>query len=142
MNQIYWDTNVFVYQSTPESPYFHDCLELSTFCLERKIFIQTSVETIQEIVHIAQKQKLQSLGLQISNKALKLINSLHPVTEATIQKFLSLAQKYPNITSRDLLHVAVCLENGLPTIITYDKEFKKISEIKSFSPEEYVKFAA
>jgi len=138
MNTVYWDTNVFIYQSTPESPYFKECLDFVGCCQERKIFIETSVETIQEIVHVAQKQKLPHLGLQISKKAIQLTNKLYPVTEITIQKFLSLADEYPSITSRDLIHVAVCLENNISTIITYDKEFKTVEQIRSLTPKEFL----
>jgi len=55
----------------------------------------------------------------------------------TIERCLDLVSTYPKIDSRDNLHVAICLLNGLTTIISADSALDKIKEIKRIDPKDF-----
>ena len=61
---------------------------------------------------------------------------MYPITKNTIDIYLKKVESYHNVKSRDLVHLSVCLENKLNTIITYDKEFRIFKEIKALRPED------
>lgn len=133
---IYIDTNLFIYLSKPNSPFHRICVDLIRYCKANKILISTSAETIQEIIHYSKNIKQPSKGVLIARNTLKLINKLHSITETTINVYLDQAKIYQTSGSRDLLHLAVCLEQSINTLITFDQDFKKFKEIKVLRPEE------
>ncbi|OGY11409.1 MAG: hypothetical protein A3F61_00240 [Candidatus Blackburnbacteria bacterium RIFCSPHIGHO2_12_FULL_41_13b] len=138
-NSLYLDTNIFLYLSDPESQFHGKCQDLVNYCRSRNILLLTSAETIQEIVYLAKNTKSLNKGLRISKTTLSTIEELLPVDKTTIEIYLKLAKKYPSATSRDLLHLATCLENKLDTAISFDRDFKKFKEINTLTPEDFVK---
>ena len=44
--------------------------------------------------------------------------------------------KHPDLAARDLVHVATCLEYGIDTIISPDRGFDSVTEIRRLSPED------
>ena len=42
-------------------------------------------------------------------------------------------EKY-KIKPRDAIHAAIALENGIETIVSYDRDFDKLEEIKRLDP--------
>ena len=48
-----------------------------------------------------------------------------------------LAEKYPQASYRDLLHLAVIIDNGVKNIYTTDKAFSVFEEVQSFSPLDF-----
>lgn len=138
MTNLYLDTNFFLYISKKTSPFYKDCANLIDYCSKNQIKISTSCETIQEIIHLAKNTKVLDKGISASKKTIKLIDELLPLTKDVIRIYLDLAQKYRSSTSRDLVHLASCLENNIDKIITHDSDFKKFKEVKSLTPEEFV----
>ena len=76
------------------------------------------------------------LGLNVASNVLELVDNLYPVTPETIKHYLKYAEMYKGVESRDLIHLSVCMENKLNTIITYDKKFKSFRGVKVLRPEE------
>lgn len=136
MNNLYLDTNFFIYLSDTSSPFHLPCLRLVRYCNKNKILTSTSTETIQEIIHLAKNTKQLDKGLLVSQKTLQLVHELLPVGKATIGIYLKKAGVHRAAKSRDLIHLAVCLENKIEKIVTYDKEFRTFAGIKALQPQE------
>ncbi len=139
MMGLYLDTNFFLYASKRTSPFYKDCVALVKYSSKNQIKIFTSCETIQEIIHLAKNTKVLDKGISTSKRTIKLIDELLPLTKEVITLYLDLAKKYRSATSRDLIHLATCLENKIDTIITHDSDFKKFKEVKVFKPEDFLK---
>jgi len=138
MNFAYLDTNIFLYLSDKKSLFYKSCSKFLQLCQEKRILTATSTETIQEIIYYSQNTKQLEKGLKIANNVADLINHLLSVDAQTIKIYLNLIKKYKNIKSRDIIHTAVCIENNISLIISYDKELKKIEEIKTKTPKEFL----
>ena len=137
---IYLDTNFFLYSSDEDSKYYEECIDLIKFCKEQKIMLITSVETVQEIIHYAKNIKQIERGLEIADFTLKAVDQLVPTTPETINLYLKKAEAYLRSSSRDLLHLATCLENNFKIVISFDKDFSKFSDIKVFTPTNFIKY--
>lgn len=136
MNNFYLDTNFFIYLADKSSPFHLICKKFIRYCQKENILIATSTETIQEIIHYTKNTKQLPLGLKASKKALSIINELISVTGSTIGLYLGFVSKYKSATSRDLIHLAVGLENKVDKIVTFDRDFAKFKEIKILNPQD------
>lgn len=138
MNSLYLDTNIFIYLADKSSIFYKDCLDFINFCQNKKIIITTSTETIQEIIHYAKNTKQLPKGLTVARSALKLVDEIFTINKKTIEIYLEQTEKYPSRTSRDIIHLSVCMENRLDKIITFDKDFKLFKKLKTFQPQEFL----
>lgn len=137
-DELYLDTNIFIYLSDKTSIYFKECSDLINYCHKNKILISTSTETIQEIIHYSKNTKQLKEGLIVAKKVLKLIDNIYSITKISVEIYLENAEVYTNVKSRDLIHLSVCQENKIDKIITYDKEFKQFKKLKALGPSEII----
>ena len=135
MNNLYLDTNFFLYLSEFSSPFYQECFQLIKYCKVNKITLVTSTETIQEIIHFTKNTKQLEKGLQTAQKTLELVNEILPINQITIEIYLKKAAIYKTSSSRDLIHLAVCLENKIKNLITFDKDFEKFKELEILQPK-------
>ncbi len=132
---LYLDTNIFIYLADNSSQFNKSCRDLIKFCQKHKIRIITSTETFQEIIHYAKNTKQLTSGIIIAEKVLLLTDGIYSIDKKTIEVYLKQVRKYPSAKSRDLIHLAVCLENGIAEIVTFDKDFKQFKEIRTITPD-------
>lgn len=136
MNDLYLDTNIFIYLSDENSPHYQTCSRLIEFCQRKKVSLSTCTETFQEIIHLYKNLRQLGDGIKITEYVLDLVDIIYPITQETIEIYLSKVKIYRTSSSRDLIHLSVGLENKLDKIITIDKGFKKFKEIKILKPAE------
>lgn len=63
------------------------------------------------------------------------------VTREDMNRTFELFEHYKskNLPPRDLIHAAVMITNGIPNVISADKYFDAIKEIKMVRPEQYAR---
>lgn len=76
-------------------------------------------------------------GLKMAKKCLKIVSTILPVNKEAIGIYLKYASVYKSAGSRDLIHLAVCLENKIDKIATFDKDFTKFKELKILNPNQF-----
>ena len=135
---LYFDTNIFVYAADTKSPYRAITKNLIEYCVQQSIPIQTSTETIQEIVHLGKYSKTLNNALIVARETMTIVEQLLAVNKEVIQRYLRLVAKYPRLESRDLIHLASCVEFHVPHLVTYDKKLKHCTEVKVSTPEEFL----
>jgi len=137
---FYLDTNIFLYSIDKSSPHMSSCKKLLELAVKNDIQIATSVETIQEIIHFLKRTGKIEEGIMFSRNLMKIVHLLIPVDHEMLKAYLTLAEKYKNedIQSRDLMHLAACLQSRLSTAVTYDNGFKIFNEIKVKKPEDVI----
>lgn len=136
MNNFYLDTNFFIYLADRSFPFHLNCKKFIRYCQKENILIATSTETIQEIIHYTKNTKQLQLGLRAAKKTIQVTDAVIPVSKETIKIYLKYVSIYKSSTSRDLIHLAVCLENKIDKIVTFDKDFTKFKEIKILYPQD------
>lgn len=138
MNSVYIDTNIFLYLSDKKSPFCLTSSKLIEYLKNQRILVLTSVETVQEIIHFSQNTKQLAYGIKTAEKILETVDQILEINRKIILDYLKFVRIYKNVESRDLLHLAVSLDNKVDLIISYDKDFKKFKEIKALTPKEFL----
>lgn len=95
-----------------------------------------STEVIQEILHRFVAIRRPDLGAALARDALDLFAPVLPVTHAVMHRMPALVERYPALAARDLVHVATCLEHGISAIVSPDRGFDVVSEVRRLSPED------
>ena len=49
-----------------------------------------------------------------------------------------LIDRYPALSARDLIHVATCIGDGIDTIVSPDRGFDQVREVRRMDPTELV----
>lgn len=118
---IYLDTNVFLSAVEPIDPFHNQAQELLKQIELQSITATTSTETFQEIVHVAKKQQRLDTGIKLCRILLKLIPQPLAIDTQVIHEFLDFIDRKSKLDARDCLHIAVCLVNKIPLLVTEDE---------------------
>jgi predicted nucleic acid-binding protein len=89
----------------------------------------------QEILHRYLSLDLPGKARQVSIKLETIIPNTLPVTLQDICLARTLSQRYPVLSARDLVHVAVMLNNDISRILSTDVHLDQVAEIKRLDPQ-------
>ncbi|MEK6932598.1 MAG: type II toxin-antitoxin system VapC family toxin [Nanoarchaeota archaeon] len=134
---FYIDSNVFIFAYTDDKENGVVCRKILDLIIENKIEAFTSTLTFDEIFNKITKLKDKNTALIVSDLFLNLNNlKFIEVSLAIINDSLSLLKQY-NLGPRDSIHLACALYKNISKIITNDKDFDKIKEIKRFDIKDF-----
>jgi predicted nucleic acid-binding protein len=97
----------------------------------------TSAEVIQEILHRFLSVRRAEQGRAQAKEAMDLFAPVVPMTHALIRRVPDLAIKYPSLDARDVVHVATCIHEGITDIISPDRAFDQVAEIRRIDPTDF-----
>jgi predicted nucleic acid-binding protein len=139
---IFVDVNVVMYAVGAKHPYRRPCLDSLDRIVNDELPAVVSSEIHQEILHRYLSLGLPDKARQVSTKLETLIPTALPVTMADVRHARKLSECYPILKARDLIHVAVMLENGLSRILSTDAHFDQVSEVERIDPRDFASFYA
>ena len=128
----YLDTNVFVFPVLYDGEKSKRAREIVRSIFKRKEKCATSTLTLDEVLWaIITRTKDRDLAIDscediLSLKNLKILN----VTSYDVKKAIWFMNKYQHLQPRDAIHLAVCNNSNIHTIITDDSDFEIIEEIR------------
>jgi uncharacterized protein len=99
-----------------------------------RLGVVTNTEVLQEILYRYFSIKKQALGELAYTAVVDLCEAVLPVTLQDTDSALGLLKQYPPITSRDALHAATMLNNGIKEILSTDPHFDLIAGIRRIDP--------
>lgn len=134
---LFVDVNIVMYAAGSAHPYRRPCQAALDRIVSEKLPAMVSSEIHQEILHRYLSLGLPDKAQQVSAKLEILIPRALLVTMADINRARTLIRHYPTIRARDLIHVAVMLENGIPHILSTDSHFDQVSEVQRVDPQEF-----
>lgn len=138
MNDTFFvDANIIMYAVGAEHLYRLPCLNALERIVQEKLPVAVSSEIHQEILHRYLSLGLPQKAQQVSIKLETIIPTTLPVTIADIRRARQLAGHYPTLKARDLIHVAVMLENGLTHILSTDHHFDQVSQVERIDPHDF-----
>lgn len=94
----------------------------------------TSVEVVQEIAHRYTSIKQADRAHDLVIATLDLFAPVLPITHAVMRRVPGLMTRYPRLDARDLVHVASCIQEGITEIISPDRAFDAVAEVRRIDP--------
>ena len=132
------DSNIPMYARGADHPLKGPCLAVLGQISRSQVSGVTSVEVIQEIVHryimIGRRQYVR----QVVGDFLTIVPDVLPITPDDMRLLLAYAEQFPRLSARDLLHVAVMVNNNVHTIISADADFDQVPLIRRLDPRAFV----
>lgn len=137
MKLIFLDTAIPMYAGGAESRYKKKCREILEKAAKEELDGVTDVEVFQEILYRYYAIGQLGAGHEIFGHFKQIVSKVFPVIDRDVFDADELLTKYPGVPPRDLIHVAVMLNNGITTICSPDTDFDTIGEIKRVDPLEF-----
>lgn len=135
MTRVFVDANIPMYAAGTPHPLREPARRVIRAIARQELEAWTDVEVLQEILyryfHLGERSK----GLQIFDYFHHLMaGRVLPVEEEDVVRARQLAEQYPRLSPRDLIHLAVMLRHRLPQIITADTHFDGVAEVRRVDP--------
>ena len=99
-----------------------------------RLAAEVSVEVVQEIYHRYQAVRRNDLAVTVAERTMDMFAPVLPVTHAVMRRVPDLAARYPDLQARDLIHLATCIHEGITEIISPDRGFDRVAEVRRIDP--------
>lgn len=136
---FYLDSNIFMYAAGKEHLLKKPCVSIIDAVAEGDLVGFASAEVFQEILYRYFALDKRVEGIELCLQGL-LVCEVLPVASEDIKRTISLCRAYSFLNSRDALHAAIMINHGISTIISADKDFDQLGEIKRVDPSEFEKW--
>lgn len=136
MARVFLDTNIFLYAIGGPHAHKEACRDVLTAVGNGTLDGVTSSEVLQEVLHVRSLRAGMKDGIEAVRMAAALVAEVLPVTGEDILSACKVLAKHPQIKARDAIHIAVMKANHLPSMISTDKDFDAIKEVRRVAPED------
>lgn len=129
---VYLDSNVFIFAAISNDKRAIKSREFIKKVILKEIDGATSFLTIDEVIwKIWREIRDRNLAIDEGLRILQFDNlKLTNVDENIMIKSLNLMKRYSSLKPRDAIHLASALSLGISAIVSDDKDFNNIKEIK------------
>jgi predicted nucleic acid-binding protein len=131
------DTAIPMYAAGGQHPLRDPCLRILRLVRTGDLDAVTSAEVVQEIAHRFLAIGRPDVASQLALDVLDLFGPVLPITHALMRRLPDLARNYPLLSARDLVHVATCIHEGINEIISPDRAFDRVAEVRRIDPTEF-----
>jgi len=135
--RVFIDTNIPMYAAGKDHSLKKSCLNILESTAKGEIEAFTDTEVLQEILYRYFYISQRKTGFEIFDLFATIMDgSILPVRHGDIMLARLLAEKEETfkLSPRDLIHLAVMLNNGIRHIVTADLGFKSIPGIEVIAP--------
>jgi predicted nucleic acid-binding protein len=131
------DVNVPTYAAGASHSYKEACAWIMAEIAVRRINAAIDAAVIQEILYRYGALQRREIAATVATSLLDLAPTVYPVQEGNARPAVALFSRYAplGVMVRDLIHVAVMLNNGLARTISTDKHFDRIERIGRIDPQ-------
>jgi predicted nucleic acid-binding protein len=131
---VFIDTAVIMYAAGAEHPLREPSRRVLSRIGTGELDGVISVEVIQEILHRFSSIRRRDVGEAQARDAMDFFAPVLPITHALMRRVPDLAARYPSLAARDLIHVATCVHEGITEIISPDRGFDGVAEVRRIDP--------
>jgi len=123
---IVLDTTVLVYAKGAEHPLRDPCRRLIAAIAERDLQATTTVESIQEFVHVRARRRTRADAVALGNDYSDLLSPLLTVTGEHLRHGLSLFERSEQLGAFDAVLAAAAISAGAEALVSADTAFATI----------------
>lgn len=112
------------------------CIEVMAMVAAHPRAFLTNAEVLQELIHRYRASRRWGLGRELVTEFAELMEGrIEPVHAEDVVRAARLADDYPSVSSRDLVHAAVAHRVGVSRIISTDTDFDLLPGVERLDPE-------
>jgi predicted nucleic acid-binding protein len=133
---IVLDTTVLVYAVGAEHPLRDPCARLVEAIGAGAIQATTTVEVIEEFVHVGARRRGRSDSARLGSDYAELLSPLLSVTPEHLLTGLALFERHERLDSFDAVLVAATAARGATALVSADAAFRDLPEIAHVTPDD------
>lgn len=133
------DTNIFIYARGRAHKYKEACRKIIEFLENPQSDLNVDSEVLQELLYVYTYRGQRKIGIKLVEDIQVLLPTPIQITGEVIAKACELMRKYDSLVPRDAVHAAVTIVEDLEGIVSTDKVFDSVEEIKRIDPIDFVK---
>jgi predicted nucleic acid-binding protein len=134
---VFIDTAVVMYANGANHPLREACRSIMIQVGDGRLEAVTSAEVVQEILHRFVSIRRPEIGIAIAGLTMDAFAPVLPITHALMRRVPDLAARYPTLSARHLVHVATCIHEGISEMITPDRGFDQVAEVRRIDPADF-----
>ena len=118
---IFVDSNVFIYAVGRSHPLKAEAQNFFLDSSKKGKRLVTSAEVLQELLHVylpVERMETLDAAMKLATQG---VDQVIPIDSATVLHARNLADNFPGLTARDLLHLAVCQLSKTKELKTFDR---------------------
>ncbi len=131
---IVLDTTVLVYALGAEHPTREPCRRLLAAASEGRISATTTVEVVQEFVHVYGRRRPRSDAARYGREYATLLGPLLAPGAAELETGLELYERYPELGAFDAVLAAAALSARARALVSADGAFASVAELAHVDP--------
>ncbi len=131
---LFIDANLIMYSMGGPHPLREPCKKFLEKIKSGEILGVANTEILQEILHGYFSIERRTVGEIAYQSMIDFCTDIFPVRVVDTDKALEILKRVKGITSRDAIHAATMIHNGINEIISADPHFDLIPEIKRIDP--------
>ncbi|MEJ7797154.1 MAG: type II toxin-antitoxin system VapC family toxin [Solirubrobacteraceae bacterium] len=133
---VFVDTSVIMYAAGAEHPHRAACRRVLEQVGDGSLDAVTSTEVVQEILRRFGRGR-RDIGQRMARGVLDLFDDLIPIDRPAILATVSLFAEHPQLSARDALHVATCVNRAIGEIVSVDGGFDAVAGVRRVDPAEF-----
>jgi uncharacterized protein len=133
---ILLDTTVLVYAKGADHPFRDPCRRLIEAIAQGRLEATTTVEVIQEFVHVRAQRRERQDASALGGDYADLLAPLLTVEEEHLRRGLSLFERIEPLGAFDAVLAAAALEIGADALVSADGAFSSVPGLRHVVPDE------
>ena len=133
---ILLDTTVLVYAKGAEHPLRNPCRRLIDAIAEGQLEATTTVEVIQEFVHVRARRRARSDAVALGCDYADLLAPLLTVEDEHLRRGLSLFEHNERLGAFDAILAATALDTGASALVSADSAFADVASLSHVIPDD------
>jgi predicted nucleic acid-binding protein len=133
---IVLDTTVLVYAKGAEHPFRDPSRRLIAAVTDGELPATTTVEAIQEFVHVRARRRGRADAVMLGNDYCELLSPLLTVTSEDLRRGLSIYERSKELGAFDAVLAAATLGAGAQALVSADAAFSAIAGLPHVLPDE------
>jgi uncharacterized protein len=133
---IVLDTTVLIYAKGAEHPLRDPSRRLIAAIADRELQATTTVEAIQEFVHVRARRRGRADAVALGNDYSDLLSPLLTVTGDHLRHGLSIFERSEQLGAFDAILAAAALSAGAQAVVSADMAFAAVTTLPHVVPDE------
>jgi predicted nucleic acid-binding protein len=132
---IVLDTTILVYAKGSDHPLRDPCRRLVTAIAGGSVQATTSIEAIQEFVHVRARRRSRHDAAALGRDYVELLSPLLSVTREHLQQGLSLFERVDRLGAFDAVLAAAAASSGAAALVSADTAFADAGNVTHIVPD-------